>query len=169
MLEVLAAWRGLRKNQAGIALAIVTLAVASCFLTTVFTVVSAVLVRPLPVGDADRVAVIWERRSSEAGKYGVSGADFYDWQQAASKSAEFMTAQDEHPMVLGGEASGTQPERILAVLSTPGLLETFGVNPIVGREGQKGQRAAVVRNLATAVWRRCPSRRTDDPPGWRGV
>jgi len=128
MLELRAAWRGLRRQTGGVALAILTLAVASGALALVFTVVNAVLVRPLPVRDAGRVAIVWEQRKSEAGKYGISGADFYDWQRGAARSVESMAAQDEHPMILGG----VEPEKVLAILSTPEFWGAVGVRPIMG-------------------------------------
>jgi predicted permease len=145
MLEILAAWRGLRRQRSGIILAIGTMALASCAAAIVFTVVNAVLVRPLPIRDAGHVAIVWEKRKSEAGKYGVSGADFYDWQRGASASVESMTAQDEHPMIL----AGPEPERVLAILTTTGFLETFGVNPLIGNQGD-GRGAF----LSYALWQR---------------
>lgn len=128
MLEIVAAWRGLWKHRAGVALALVTLAIASSTAAMVFTVVNAVLVRPLPIRDAGHAAIIWEKRKSEAGKYGVSGADFYDWQHATASSVASMIAQDERSMILGG----SEPERVMAVLSTGGFFETFGVSPVLG-------------------------------------
>ena len=129
MLEILAAWRGLQRQRSGVLLAILTLAVASCAAALVFTVVNAVLVRPLPIRDASRVAIIWEKRKSEAGKYGVSGADFYDWQQGAAGSVESMTAQDEHPLIL----AGPQPETVIDSFCRcrrTDFEETFGVSPL---------------------------------------
>ncbi|HEY3741242.1 MAG TPA: ABC transporter permease, partial [Bryobacteraceae bacterium] len=145
MLEIIAAWRGLLKHRAGVALAIVALAIASSSAALVFTVVNAVLVRPLPIADAARVAIIWEKRKSEPGKYGVSGADFYDWQSGAAPSIESMTAQDEHSMIL----AGSEPRRVMAVLSTAGFFETFGVSPVLGSIGD-GRGAF----LSCGLWQR---------------
>ena len=122
-----------------------TLAVASCALALVFTVVNAVLLRPLPFRDPDRLAIVWEKRQSEAGKYGVSGADFYDWQRGAAGAAAVMVAQDEHPMILAGH----EPERVLAMLTTPGYVETFGVAPVLGGVG--GANSAL---LSYGLWQR---------------
>ena len=130
-------------------LAILTLAVASGALAIVFTVVNAVLVRPLPIRDAERVAIVWERRKSEAGKYGVSGADFFDWQRGASRSVEWMTAQDEHPMILGG-SGGVEPEKVMAILSTPEFLGAVGVQPILGSAGDARGGAM----LSNHLWQR---------------
>src|SRR5689334_13560504 len=55
--------------------------------TMIFTVVNAVLLRPLPYHDSDRIVWVWSERSNTGVKERVSYPDFLDW-KARSKTLE---------------------------------------------------------------------------------
>ena len=57
--DVAYAWRTLRSNPAFSLTAIITLALGIGASTAIFSVVNAVLLRPLPYGDAGRLTLIW--------------------------------------------------------------------------------------------------------------
>src|SRR5262249_47250735 len=74
------AFRQLIKNGAFSAVAVITLALGIGANTAIFSIVNAVLLRPLPYPDADRIMVVNE--SSGPGQdYAVSLPDYLDWQK----------------------------------------------------------------------------------------
>src|ERR1035437_4218586 len=73
------AGRMLRKSPAFAATAAVTLALGIGASTAIFSVTSAVLLRPLPYQNADRlVLVFWENRAVNRKSFTYSNADFFD-------------------------------------------------------------------------------------------
>ena len=91
--------------------AVVALALGIAANTTVFTIVNAILLRPLPFEEADRIVAVGIRaghiRTLTAG---VSYADFEDW-RAASQAFEGLAAMRETTMNVGDE--GLAPERFI--------------------------------------------------------
>ena len=84
--------RLLRKSPAFSAAAVLSLAVAIGANTAVFSVANAMLFRPLPYPDADRIVML-RAVSPSRGLFNerVAGANFLDWQKAA-RSFEAMAA-----------------------------------------------------------------------------
>jgi putative ABC transport system permease protein len=151
MLELAAAFRGLRRQTGFVLVAVFTLAVGTAALAIVFTIVNAVLLRPIPYKNPNRLAVVWEKRTSESGNWGVSGADFLDWRIAAS-SFQSMTAQTEFFANLTGTG---EPERLLAVVSSVNMLDTYGAIPLHGRGfAPDDERSGHVALLAYGLWQR---------------
>ena len=67
------------------AVVVLTLALGIGANAAVFSVINAVLLRPLPYRDADRVVMVWQN-NSKAGlaRNGVSPANFIDWSEQSS-------------------------------------------------------------------------------------
>src|SRR5688500_14075665 len=142
-------------RQPGFALtAICTLALGIGATTAIFSVVNAVLLRPLPFEEAHRIMAI-QNRSATTGtrSQNVSAPDFHDW-KAQSGSFEAMGYYQ------GGEWSATvngAADYVLAFNVTPGFLETLRARTTAGRlftadEQRKGGPLAAV--ITDAYWRR---------------
>jgi putative ABC transport system permease protein len=138
---------------------IATLGLAIGMATSVFSVVSAVLLRPLPYRDADRLAVIWSVFSPNS-RGPVSFDDFEDWRRD-SKTLESAAVYQTffHPILTG---AGTA-ERLSCLLVSHGYFDVMKVRPTLGRffepeEDRDGRDDEVV--LSYDFWR---SRFQSDP------
>lgn len=144
----------LQLRQPGItALALVTLALGIGANTAIFSAVNAVLLRPLPYAEPDRLVMIWEKRVSEGVLDNVvAPADYLDWeerQQAFDALAAFTT--DTVDLTGTGE-----PVRLAAGTVSPPFFDLLGVTMALGRsfrpdEAETGQSRVVV--LTHGLWR----------------
>lgn len=139
--------------------AIATLALAVGMTTSVFSVVNAVLLRPLPYRDAERLAVIWSVFSNN-GRGPVSFDDFEDWRRG-SKTLESAAVYQTfyHPILTGAGKA----ERLSCLLVSHGYFDVMKVSPRIGRffvpeEDRDGRDDVVV--LSYDFWR---SRFESDP------
>jgi putative ABC transport system permease protein len=145
--------RMLVKNPGFTVVAVLTLALGVGANTAIFSVVNAVLLRPLPYPDPDRLAVIWENISNYPGAVcPVTGPDFQDW-QVRNLSFEGMAAilMSSKTMTGAGEPVQLRGEEV-----SPGVFGVLGVQPLLGRtfapdEGAGGHSKAVI--LSYASWR----------------
>ncbi|HEY1340478.1 MAG TPA: ABC transporter permease, partial [Bryobacteraceae bacterium] len=149
--------RTLLRNPGFCAVAILALALGIGPNTAIFTMVNAVLLKPLPVPEPERVVMIWSTRL-KAGfdQLPVSGADYLDWQRQ-STSFEQMAAAFAIPE-FGLNVSGVgEPERVTAATASKEFLPALGIKPIAGRnflpeEDRPGGPPAVL--ISNALWQR---------------
>jgi len=160
MLQTLRyATRQLRKAPGFALTAVMTLALGIGATIAVFSIVDAVLLRPLPFPSSEKlVAVDTLRGNPHAGK-GVSSAEpdtsypnFYDWRSMA-KSFSAMAAYKTDGYTLADRAGGPA-QRVVGVNATSDLFTTLGVKPLLGTgfrrdEEQAGNRSIVIGN---ALW-----------------
>jgi predicted permease len=148
------ALRTLRKNPGFAAIAVLTLALGIGANTAIFSIVNAVLLRPLPFPQANRIVAVYQTlERNGVHRNGVSYLNFVDWQQQ-SHSFEQMGAFGESDVTLTGVGD---PEIIPGAVVTSGLLSALGVRPIAGRlllpdDDQPGAAAVVV--LSERLWRK---------------
>ncbi len=122
------------------AVAILTLALGIGANTAIFSAVKAILLRPLPYRDADRLVMVWEANPSRDWHHNiVSAANFQDWKNRNHVFTD-MAAFLSPTLTLTGEGD---PVEITGEQSTPNLLSVLGVSPILGRaftpeEGRPG-------------------------------
>jgi putative ABC transport system permease protein len=121
------ALRMMRRTPAFTAIAILTLAAGIGANTAIFSVVNAVLLRPLPYANADSVAMLWNHwKGSDKG--GLSNPEFLDFRERL-RSLELAGFSKVSINVTGrGE-----PERLLATDMSANALRVLGVNPVLGR------------------------------------
>ena len=148
------AFRQLIKNPAFAAVAIITLALGIGANTAIFSIVNAVLLRPLPYPDADRIMVLNE--SSGPGQdYSVALPDYFDWRND-NTVFEHLAATHKESRNLSGIA-GRDPERISCASVTRNFFEILGLPPKIGRtfsedEDKVGAPPVVV--ISDRLWRR---------------
>jgi putative ABC transport system permease protein len=122
--------RGLRKRPGFTLVAIITLALGIGANTAIFSVVNAVLLKPLPFKDPDRLAVIWEE-ASFAGfpRNTPAPANYFDWKKQ-NQSFEDMAATSSTSFNLTGDG---EPERVASYRVSSNFFPLLGVQPIRGR------------------------------------
>jgi len=121
--------------------------------TALFSVVDAVLLRPLPFPHADRLVRLGTADDPQGRREGVSAPDFTDWMTRA-RTFEAGGLFVDGDVNLAGDG---EPERVTAGDVSVGLLEMFGASPIVGRpivaaDGERGHGAVVL--LSAHLWNR---------------
>src|SRR5215813_7853156 len=121
--------RQLRKNTGFTVIAVITLALGIGATTAIFSMVEAVLLRPLPYPDSSRLMLLHE--SSEAvPDMSISMANFNDW-RAQNTVFENVGAYQGGDVVMSGRG---EPQRLQMRRITASLFRTLGVQPILGRD-----------------------------------
>ena len=156
MQDLRFALRQLLKNPGFTAVAVLTLSLGIGANTAIFSLVNAVLLKPLPYHEPDRVMVVWA--DNPAFNLGIhelppSQRDLLDWRQRAKtfeQVAGISSVQTD--LLRNGEL-----KRIGAVSVTANFFPTLGVSPVLGRsftseEEQPGKDRVVV--MSDSLWRR---------------
>jgi putative ABC transport system permease protein len=143
--------RMLRKSPGFTAVAVITLALGIGANTAIFTMVNAVLLRPLPYRDPDRLVMVWEQNPHRGWFENiVSSANFLDWKKQNHVFAD-MAAFESVSFNLTGD---NKPEQIAGERVTINLFSVLGVQPVRGRwfvpeEERRGRAAAI---LSYGLW-----------------
>ena len=120
--------RSMLKHRTLTIIAIVTLAFGIGANTAMFSVISAVLLRPLPYTEPDRL--VWMNESGdEVANRWLSYPNFFDWRER-SKSFEAMSNFRGFSVVMTG---ADQPENLGARMVAGDYFKVMGVNPLMGR------------------------------------
>ena len=147
--------RTLRKRPGFSIVAVLVLALGIGANTAIFSVVNSVLLRPLPVPGADRLALIWETDLKDGIKReGPSGPNFLDWKEQ-SQSFEDMELFEIGTGTLTG---GGEPEQVTGIRVTTSFLSMLGARTVLGRgftttEGA-GKERFPVAVLTNGFWKR---------------
>jgi putative ABC transport system permease protein len=116
-------------RQPGFAsIAVLTLALGIGANAAIFSVVNAVLLRPLPWREPDRAVMIWSRWTA-FDKTWVATGEVVDYRRR-SRTLSDVAAWGEGQVNLTGDG---EPERVAAASVTAGLFSTLGVTPLIGR------------------------------------
>jgi len=145
------AFRLLAKSPGFTAIAVLTLALGIGANTAIFSVVNAVLLRPLAFRDPSRLVIVAEK--SPFPTISTSYQNFVDWRDQ-SRSFESMEATRGTGLSLTGAG---EPELLLARMATAGLFPLLGVEAHIGRtflpeEDRAG--GAPVALLSYGLWQR---------------
>ncbi len=146
--------RMLLKRPGFTAVAIITLALGIGANTAIFSVLNAVLLRPLPFKDPDRLVMVWETNAKYDIRTGVTSyAAFRDWKEQ-NQVFESMVASAGQSFNLTAD---DEPERVSGMRVSPEVFEFTGTKPVLGRgflqeEEQPGRNRVVL--LGHALWQR---------------
>ena len=146
------ALRMLRKSPSFSAIAVLTLALGIGANTTIFSMVNAVLLRPLPYPNSDRLVAIYNYTAAD-GNSTFSYLDFLEWQREDRSFAALATYRRQN-FTLSGTA---QTEHVQGDLISADFFDTLGVKPLIGRtfksaDDQLGSVPVVL--LSEGIWRR---------------
>jgi len=123
------ALRGLRNNPGFTLLAVVVMALGIGANTAVFSVVNAVLLKPLAYRNPDRIVTLSSLWKKSGGIGPVSAPDFHDWHdQSTAFSAMAYYDDDSTAVMSGGAAEYTHAAEV-----TPEFFRVFAVEPLAGR------------------------------------
>ncbi len=144
--------RTLTRNPGFASIAVLTLALGIGANAAIFSVINAVLLRPLPWGEPDGAVMIWSKWVSFE-KTWVATGEIVDYRRR-SQTLQEVGAWGELPVVLTGDGD---PERVPAANVTSNLFSTLGTSPMIGRtftaqeDVPNGPRVAV---LGFGLWNR---------------
>ena len=144
--------RGLRKAPGFAAMAIACIALCVGVTTTIFSAVNAVLIRPLPYNDADRLVAVYSQNIERGYRETISYLDYVSYRD------------DNHTLSGLGiwtwvtkTISQGETERVLGASVSANLFPILGIRPLLGRnflpeEERKGRDDVVL--ISYGLWRR---------------
>jgi predicted permease len=144
--------RGLVKRPGFTVIALITLALGIGANTAIFSVINAVLLRPLQFKDPEQLVVVWEDASFAGFPLNTPAPGIYfDWKNQ-NQSFSDMAASAERSFNITGDGD---PERVMAFAVTENFFPLFGVQPILGRnflpeEDRPGANKVVM--LSYSLW-----------------
>jgi putative ABC transport system permease protein len=152
--DVRYAVRVLAKNRGFAASAILTLSLGIAANTTIFSAVSAILLRKPPVSDPDRLCSVSSKNfKSGYDLVGVSAPDFQSWQEQNTVFEDMAAVERGRSFTLTGKMA---PGTVRGDRVTTDYFRVIGIMPVLGRaflpgEGQAGNDHVVI--LSNALWR----------------
>ena len=145
--------RLLRRTPGFTAAALLTLALGIGMTTAIFSVIQAVLLRPVPFPEPERLVLMWETdRNSGTTREPASIPDFVDYRQLSRQVDRVgaFASVDANLMPDHGD-----PRRLSALATTPELLQILGVQTIAGRSfsaDEERPRAPRVAMISDRLW-----------------
>jgi putative ABC transport system permease protein len=134
--------RSLARSPGYVAVVIVTLTLGIGATTALFTVVNAILLRPLRFAEPDRLVMVWERtpfsRADGSTNNVVQTQNYLDW-RARNKSFEAIAAFHALPMNVSGPV---EPEQVAGLRVTSEFFDVLRVAPQLGRTFRRGEDVA---------------------------
>ena len=147
--------RTLTRQPAFAATAILTLALGIGATTAIFSVVNAVVLRPMPFDTPERIMVVTNTNLKTGNRNTtISGPDFFDWraQTRSFEALSYFTGSGEASVTVKNVSDYTTITRV-----APGYFRVFGATPLVGRlftEEEERPVGSQVAVITEAYWRR---------------
>jgi predicted permease len=142
-----------RKNPGFTIVAVLTLAGGIGANTAMFSAVDAVLIRPLPYVDAERLVMIWDEMSHIGfPKHSSTPAEWREWRQNNTVFTDIAATQPVQAIL----SNDGEPEEVPARKATANFWTVLGAQPLLGRvfsedEDRRGVRVAVI---SYGLWQR---------------
>ena len=133
---------------------IVAVALAIAANTAMFSIVNAVLVRPLPFADSERLIQVAEKNDRlKLSNFGTSVLNFVSWREQAT-TVDQLAAIGLATFSLRG---GGEPDQVVGNRISPSLLNVLGLRPLAGRgftEAEEKRGTAQVAMIGERLWAR---------------
>lgn len=161
MQDLRHAIRTLAAHPGYLATALLTLALGIGFSTATFSVIDAVLLRPLPFHDPDQILLLRERRLPQFPSFSVAPGNYLAWRDEATVF-DGIAAFGSRAVSL--QTGSGDPDRVRIDRVTANLFGLLGGQPVLGRtftqaeDADKGPRVAI---LSWGAWQRRFGGRTD--------
>src|ERR1044072_6609344 len=146
--------RSLLKRPGFTTIAVITLALGIGANSAIFSAINALLLKPLPIPNQDRVVAIWDKNPGRGYQHNeVAFANYLDW-RAQNHSFDHLALERWWSTNLTG---GDTPERIIRFLVTSNFFDVVGVKPakdrdFVEEEHQASEDGVVI--IANSLWQR---------------
>jgi putative ABC transport system permease protein len=124
------ALRQLRKSPGFTFVAVLTLALCIGANSAIFSVINAVLLRPLPYPESDRIVIVSESDANEP-SISVSFPDYVDWRKENTVFENIGVTRRESYNLSG--LTGREPEQISGAIVTASFFKVIGLSPQLGR------------------------------------
>src|SRR5689334_5216056 len=133
---------------------IAALAIGIGSTTALFSVVHALLMKPLPYKNADALVVVWEHNlPRNRPRNVISPANFLQWRER-STSFESLAALSQNRVTLTGSG---EPQELATLTVTANMFDVLGVSPLIGRGFVTGEDTAAAARavvLSHEAWQR---------------
>jgi putative ABC transport system permease protein len=151
--------RMLRKSPGLTSVAVLSLALGIGAISTIFSLVNGIMLRPLPFKEPERLVLLDETAFKQGiASMGVSFPNFVDWREQ-NHSFEHIACFTTGGFAIagGGPTGGAEPEQLKGAFVSQGLFEILGIAPILGRtftadEDQPDHDQVVI--LSHGLWQR---------------
>ncbi len=153
------ALRALRKNLSVTTIAVVTLGLGIGATTALFSVISGVLLEPLPYPDPDRLVRFYDN-STTYSQFPISPANFLDHRETMGDLGEIAIYMRTDVELTAGDRS----ERLLGMQVSADFFRVLGIGPLFGRDIERGDElpdAEPVVVLSHRLWQRLYQGRAD--------
>ena len=157
------AFRQLRKSPGFTFVAILTLALCIGANSAIFSVINAVLLRPLPYPEPDRLVIVTEVGGGTT-EISVSYPDYLDWKKDNRAFAELAVTRRESYNLSG--LPGRAPEQVSGAIVTANFFKVIGLKPQLGRvftEEEDRPDGPLVAVISDQLWQRFS---TATPASW---
>ena len=152
--DIAYALRMMRRTPLFTAAVVLTVTLAIAANTTIFSVVNAVMLRPLPFKDPNRLIQVAEKNDKlNLPSFGSSVLNFLSWREQ-TQSFEVLAAIATNNYTLTGTG---EPEQLSGNRISPALTRVLGITPIVGRDftdEEEKPSAASVAMVGEGLWKR---------------
>jgi putative ABC transport system permease protein len=159
--DVRFAARTFRRSPGFLLLTVLTIAIGVGANAAIFSIVNAVLLRPLPFPAASDLALVTDsNRLTRQNNFDTSPANFLDWRERQTSFTE-MAAFRQATFALSG---ADRPESVAGAIVNTSFFDVLAVKPALGRNleaGDEGPGAARVALISDALWRQRFGGRSD--------
>ncbi|MEQ1353834.1 MAG: ABC transporter permease [Candidatus Acidiferrum sp.] len=145
--------RSLLKNPGFLVVVILSLAVGIAANSTIFSVLNALLYRPMPFPDPNRLVVIWQvEKTHPESRQGPPIAENLDWKKQNRVFTDIALISNNDVAVVSGIG---EPRPLQVLYATPNLFDLLGAKPVLGRVYTTDEAQDLVQSIviSTPFWK----------------